>query len=85
MERTTEDIIIEAVTERVDQIIMQSRKAVASGQEERDQILKGLDEEMRHRFETFAGTLITESAEEYQIIYRAAFVDGLRLAHQIFR
>lgn len=85
MERITEDIIIEAVTERVDQIIMQSRKAVASGQEEREQMLKGLDEEMRHRFETFAGTLITESAEEYQIIYRAAFADGLRLAHQIFR
>ena len=85
MERTTEDIVIEAVTERVDQIIMQSRKTVSSGQEERDQMLKGLDEEMRHRFETFAGTLITESAEEYQIIYRAAFADGLRLAHQIFR
>ena len=85
MDRTTEDIVIEAVTERVDQIIMQNRKAVASGQEERDQMLKGLDEEMRHRFETFAGTLITESAEEYQIIYRAAFADGLRLAHQIFR
>ena len=85
MERTTEDIIIEAVTERVDQIIMRSRKAVASGQEERDQMLKELDEEMRHRFETFAGTLITESAEEYQIIYRAAFADGLRLAHQIFK
>lgn len=85
MDRTTEDIVIEAVTERVDQIIMQSRKAVASEQEERDQMLKGLDEEMRHRFETFAGTLITESAEDYQIIYRAAFADGLRLAHQIFR
>lgn len=85
MDRTTEDIVIEAVTERVDQIIMQNRKAVASGQEEREQMLKGLDEEMRHRFETFAGTLITESAEEYQIIYRAAFADGLRLAHQIFR
>ena len=85
MERTTEDIITEAVTERSDQIIMRSRKAVSSGQEERDQMLKGLDEEMRHRFETFVGTLITESAEEYQIIYRAAFADGLRLAHQMFK
>lgn len=84
MERTTEDIVLEAVTERIDQILMKRRKAEPSGREERDRILKDLDEELRNRFETFAGTLFTESAEDYLLIYREAFADGLRLAHWVF-
>lgn len=84
MERTTEDIIMEVIMERIDQLLVGDKKAEDRLCEEREKILKELDANVARKFEAFASSLFTESAEDYVRLYRAAFADGLRLAHKIF-
>ena len=84
MERTVEDCVDEMITNRIDQILREERRTEEAFTKAQEDILQQLDRETRRLFEGFVSELMTQEFDDYKIIYRAAFLDGLRLGHKAF-
>lgn len=80
-----QELLDKTITERVDQILGRRISDLqARYYEEQEAILRGLDRETREKFERFLDSMVAGGAEECRAVYRAAFLDGLWLAHKAF-
>lgn len=73
------------ITERIDQILSKCKQKNEQLYKEQAAILSTLDSATRRQFEDFAESLGEWNTEEQMQVYKAAFYDGLRLAHKAFR
>lgn len=78
-------LLDETVAERISQIIEEIDPEISRKfQEEETAILESLDKETRDQFEALIDRLVAREAEQNLAIYKAAFLDGLWLAHKAF-
>ena len=80
----TKDLAEAMIAERIEGIISKHRKSNAKRYEEQEKILKTLDPVTCKKFEDFAESLGEWNCVELMQVYKAAFCDGLRLAHKAF-
>lgn len=76
---TLEELIEMLMSERVASVLKENEECHKSEVAVREKILESLADETRQLFEGFAESLAFEEVKDYQCIYRAAFLDGLRL------
>jgi len=81
---TPEDLIEMLMGERISSVLAENEEWHKEEAVMRENLLVALDEETRLAFEAFAESLAFEEVRDFQCIYRAAFLDGLRLGHWAF-
>jgi len=79
-----EDLIKMLMEERISSVLTGNEDWHKEETVIRENLLAALDEETRLVFEAFAESLAFEEVRDFQCIYRAAFLDGLRLGHWAF-
>lgn len=83
MRYTVRDLLEETVAGRID-LILQGMKSGKVHMAKRDSLLNTLSPENKEKFEEFTADIAAETADELQVIYKVAFLDGLWLAHKAF-
>lgn len=79
-----EGFIQEYIEKRLDMILFSGKKENERYYEEQEKILASLDEGSRAKFEQFVKSVNMQEMDEYALIYKEAFMDGLRLGHKTF-
>ena len=79
-----EDLIKMLMGERISSVLAENEDCHKEEAVIRENLLASLDEETRLVFEEFAESLAFEEVRDFQCIYRAAFLDGLRLGNWAF-
>lgn len=67
------------ITERIDSILAKHNEKFDQKLQKEESLLNSLEPEIRKQFESFAVMQEEWTGEECQLIYREAFMDGLRL------
>lgn len=80
----TEELIEMMIVERVNEILKMNKETHKASLEEQEKIFSSLDKNACEKLELLVGILVNKSSEDYQCIYREAFLDGLHLGHCAF-
>ncbi len=81
------ELICRVIDERVEMILRKRRrknKEVEEARKLEEAILASFDEITRRKVEELLGEKELARADEYRILYRYGFLDGLRLGHRVF-
>lgn len=78
------ELLEQIITERVDEILEKHRDRLETDVGSCGSMMEKFSPEERRACEAFKDNLYKRTFQEYIVIYKDAFCDGLRLAHKAF-
>lgn len=79
MQFTANDFLEESIAERIARILDGRMDKAKEVYKEQDDFTEGMDAGKKEAFEEIIDNMIMKGAEDCQTVYKAAFLDGLRL------
>lgn len=79
MQLTAKDFLEETIAERIGRILDSQLDKAKKVYKEQDDFTEGMETDRKEAFEEIIDNMIMKGAEECQAVYKAAFLDGLRL------
>lgn len=79
MQFTANDFLEESIAERIARILDSKVDKAKEIYKEQDDFTEGMSASRKEAFEEIIDNMIMKGAEECQAVYKAAFLDGLRL------